>query len=233
MREEEPEPVRGGRAHPARTLAQMYARPPRSHAPSALHIERAYAQGVLPAEELLALPPAHQLLLLLAQGNHLWARLERTLLCLAEPDLVEELLVKEGSALPPAHQLLCCLNLLRHGGAAWLATVAGRNLLGRTATTVSAKALASADPGAVLRARLDRELAPAKLVSKLRRARYAHQTREAVTALSPGEAVDREAVEAAHARDPIPFGGGRPADRTRPRVGAHVAGGRTADLVTR
>ncbi|MYV64955.1 hypothetical protein GT043_03090, partial [Streptomyces sp. SID2131] len=78
-------------------------------------------------------------------------------------------------------------------------------MLGRSAATVCAKALASADPAAVLRARLDRELAPEKLVRKLRRARHAAHARDLVESLPPGEPVDWAALEAVHAREPIPY----------------------------
>ncbi|MCX5111945.1 hypothetical protein OOK13_26035 [Streptomyces sp. NBC_00378] len=126
-------------------------------------------------------------------------------LCSAEPDLVEELLAREGTKLGLGHQLLGCLRLFEHGGADRLARVAGADLLGRAATTVCAKALAAADPATVLRARLDRELAPGKLVTKLRRAPHAAQAREILGSLPPGEAVDWAALEAAHAEEPIPY----------------------------
>ncbi|MFE7105537.1 hypothetical protein ACFU98_11085 [Streptomyces sp. NPDC057575] len=126
-------------------------------------------------------------------------------LCSAEPDLVEELLSREGTKLGLGHQLLGCLRLFEHGGADRLARVAGSDLLGRAATTLCAKALAAADPATVLRARLDRELAPGKLVTKLRRATHAAQTRAVFGSLPPGQAVDWAALEAAHAEDPIPY----------------------------
>ncbi|MER5610529.1 hypothetical protein [Streptomyces sp. NPDC002215] len=126
-------------------------------------------------------------------------------LCSAEPDLVEELLLAEGRKLGLGHQLLGCLRLFEHGGADRLARVAGADLLGRAATTVCAKALAAADPATVLRARLDRELAPGKLVTKLRRSQHSAQTRAVFGSLPPGEAVDWAALEAAHAEDPIPY----------------------------
>ncbi|MFE0450274.1 hypothetical protein ACFW2D_03090 [Streptomyces sp. NPDC058914] len=126
-------------------------------------------------------------------------------LCSAEPDLVEELLAREGSRLGLGHQLLGCLRLFEHGGADRLARLAGRDVLGRSATTVCAKALASADPAAVLRARLDGELAPEKLVRKLRRARHAPHARHLVESLPPGESVDWAALEAAHAQEPLPY----------------------------
>ncbi|MFF5637028.1 hypothetical protein [Streptomyces sp. NPDC012825] len=125
-------------------------------------------------------------------------------LCSAEPDLVEELLGREGARFALGHQLLGCLRLFEYGGADRLARLAGRDVLGRSAVTVCAKALASADPAAVLRARLDRELAPEKLVRKLRRARHAWQARDLVESLPPGESVDWAALEAVHAREPLP-----------------------------
>nr|PPQ57538.1 hypothetical protein C5F59_13180 [Streptomyces sp. QL37] len=128
-----------------------------------------------------------------------------TWLCSAEPGPIEELLVREGAQLGLGHQLLGCLRLLEHGGADRLADVAGRDVLGRAATTLCAKALASADPAAVLRARLDRELAPEKVLVKLRRARHAAQARGVVEALPPGEPVDWAALEAAHEQDPVPY----------------------------
>ncbi len=128
-----------------------------------------------------------------------------TWLCSAEPDLVEELLGREGARLGLGHQLLGCLRLFEHGGADRLARLAGRGALGRSATALCAKALASADPAAVLRARLDRERAPEKLVRKLRRARNAAHARDLVESLPPGEPVDWAALEAAHARDPLPY----------------------------
>ncbi|MFF5475615.1 hypothetical protein [Streptomyces achromogenes] len=81
-------------------------------------------------------------------------------LCSAGPGLVEELLEKEGSRLGLGHQLIGCLRLVEHGGADRLAGLARRYVLGRSATTVCAKALASADPAAVLRVRFDHEPAP-------------------------------------------------------------------------
>ncbi|MFD7300870.1 hypothetical protein ACFV83_08035 [Streptomyces pharetrae] len=126
-------------------------------------------------------------------------------LCSAEPGLVEELLEQEGSRLGLGHQLLGCLRLFEHGGADRLARLAGRDVLGRSATTVCAKALASADPAAVLRTRLDRELAPEKLVRKLRRARHAAHARDLVESVPPGEGVDWAALEAAHAQEPLPY----------------------------
>ncbi len=126
-------------------------------------------------------------------------------LCSAEPDLVEELLRRQGARLGLAHQLLGCLRLLEHGGADRLARLAAGDVLGRSATTVCAKALACADPAAVLRARLDRETAPQKLVRKLRRARHAAHARDLVASLPPGEPVDWAALEAAHAEEPLPY----------------------------
>ncbi|MEU7561857.1 hypothetical protein [Streptomyces eurythermus] len=126
-------------------------------------------------------------------------------LCSAEPDLVEAILETEGARLGLGHQLLGCIRLLQHGGADRLARLAGRDVLGRSAATVCAKALASPDPAAVLRARLDRELAPEKLVRKLRRARHAPHARDLIESRPPGEPVDWAALEAAHAQEPLPY----------------------------
>ncbi|MFH9405141.1 hypothetical protein ACH4JS_36065 [Streptomyces sp. NPDC017638] len=138
-------------------------------------------------------------------GNSAWPAGGLMWLCSAEPDLVEALLETEGSRLGLGHQLLGCLRLFEYGGADRLARLAGRNALGRSATTVCVKALASADPAAVLRARLDREPAPEKLVRKLRRARHAAHARNLVESLPPGEPVDWTALEAAHAEEPLPY----------------------------
>ncbi|MFF5406846.1 hypothetical protein ACFY8K_00115 [Streptomyces misionensis] len=138
-------------------------------------------------------------------GGSAWPAGGPMWLCSAEPDLVEELLEREGRRLGLGHQLLGCLRLFEHGGADRLARLAGRNTLGPSAATVCAKALASTDPAAVLRARLDRETAPDKLVRKLRRARNAPRARDLVESLPPGEPVDWSALEAAHAREPLPY----------------------------
>ncbi|MGV9357010.1 hypothetical protein [Streptomyces misionensis] len=138
-------------------------------------------------------------------GDSAWPAGGPMWLCSAEPDLVEELLEREGRRLGLGHQLLGCLRLFEHGGADRLARLAGRNTLGPSAATVCAKALASTDPAAVLRARLDRETAPDKLVRKLRRARSAPRARDLVESLPPGEPVDWSALEAAHAREPLPY----------------------------
>ncbi|MFF8600055.1 hypothetical protein ACF065_25160 [Streptomyces sp. NPDC015232] len=137
-------------------------------------------------------------------GGAAWPAGGTAWLCSAEPDLVEALLDASGSRLGLAEQLLGCLRLFEHGGPERLARLAARSALGRSATTVCAKALASADPAAVLRARLDRELAPDKLVRKLRRSRSAAHTRDLVASLPPGEPVDWAALEAAHAEEPLP-----------------------------
>ncbi|WP_256106539.1 hypothetical protein [Streptomyces sp. ODS05-4] len=125
----------------------------------------------------------------------------------AEADLVEELLARQGSRRGLGHQLRGCLSLFEHGGGDRLARLAGRGVLGRSATTVCAKALASDDPAAVLRARLDRELAPDGLVRRLRRARHAAHARDLVQSLPPGEPADWAALDRAHAREPLPYWG--------------------------
>ncbi|MEU6466031.1 hypothetical protein [Streptomyces sp. NPDC046976] len=131
-------------------------------------------------------------------GGSMW-------LCSGELDLVEELLEREGSRLGLGHQLLGCLRVFEYGGADRLARLAGRNVLGPSAATVCVKALASADPAGVIRARLDREIAPDRLVRRLRRAQSAPRARDLVASLPPGEPVDWAALEAAHAQEPLPY----------------------------
>ncbi|MEV7505860.1 hypothetical protein [Streptomyces sp. NPDC093018] len=131
-------------------------------------------------------------------GGSMW-------LCSGELDLVEELLEREGSRLGLGHQLLGCLRVFEYGGADRLARLAGRNVLGPSAATVCVKALASADPAGVIRARLDREIAPDRLLRKLRRAQSAPRARDLVASLPPGEPVDWAALEAAHAQEPLPY----------------------------
>lgn len=123
-------------------------------------------------------------------------------LCSAEPDLIEEILVRWGGELGFVHQVLGCLRLVEHGGATRLTALVGRDLLGQAASKLCVKALACADPAAVLRARLDRELAPAKLVKKLRRARSHWQATSAVAAMPFG--ANWRALEAAHRQEPLP-----------------------------
>ncbi|GAA2464488.1 hypothetical protein GCM10023100_77670 [Actinocorallia cavernae] len=131
-------------------------------------------------------------------GGSMW-------LCSAELDLVEELLEREGPRLGLGHQLLGCLRVFEYGGADRLARLVGRDVLGPSAATVCVKALACADPAGVIRARLDREVAPDKLVRKLRRARSAPRARDLLASLPPGEPVDWAALEAAHAQEPLPY----------------------------
>ncbi|MFF1556159.1 hypothetical protein [Streptomyces sp. NPDC058279] len=120
----------------------------------------------------------------------------------AEPDLIEEVFARQGADLSLLQQILGCLNLLRHGGTDRLTALVRRDLLGRAATTLCVKALASADPAAVLRARVARELAPAKLIARLRRDRPAWQNPGGAASVPGG--IDWEAVEAAHAHEPLP-----------------------------
>lgn len=140
--------------------------------------------------ELRADPAARPL------GGRLW-------LCSAEPDLIEEIFVRQGTELGLAHQLLGCLHLFEHGGAGRLAGLVGRGLLGQAAAKLCVKALAADDPAAVIRARLDRELDPAKLVKKLRRSQGHWQTTSAVAALPVG--ADWQALAAAHEEEPLPY----------------------------
>ncbi|MEU3405091.1 hypothetical protein ABZ766_14295 [Streptomyces sp. NPDC006670] len=128
-------------------------------------------------------------------GGALWLRSR-------EPALIEEVFARQGGELGFAQQAVGCLGLLEHGGAARLAALAGRDLLGPAAARLCAKALASKDPAAVLRARVERELDPVKLLTRLRRGPMHWQTTGAVLA-TPG-AVDWEALAAAHEQEPLP-----------------------------
>ncbi|MFE9214785.1 hypothetical protein ACFYN3_00400 [Streptomyces lavendulae] len=119
----------------------------------------------------------------------------------AEPDLIEEVFVGDRD-LSFLQQVLGCVNLLEHGGADRLAAFVRRDLLGQAAATLCAKALASADPAAVLRARAARELAPAKFITRLRRDRPAWRPPGGAATVPGG--IDWEAVEAAHAEEPLP-----------------------------
>ncbi|WP_371675064.1 hypothetical protein [Streptomyces sp. NBC_01276] len=120
----------------------------------------------------------------------------------AEPDLIEEVFAREGRDLSLLQQVLGCLNLLEHGGADRLAALVRRDLLGRAAATLCAKALASTDPAAVLRTRAARELAPEKFITRLRRDRPAWQAPGGAATVPGG--IDWEAVEAAHTEEPLP-----------------------------
>ncbi|MEU6865580.1 hypothetical protein ABZ924_20355 [Streptomyces sp. NPDC046876] len=119
----------------------------------------------------------------------------------AEPDLIEEVFARR-TGLSLAQQVLGCLHLCEHGGRDRLAALVARGVLGQAATTLCVKALESGDPAAVLRARADRELAPGKLVARLRRATHHWQTTGVLRDRPYG--IDWEAVESAHAEDPLP-----------------------------
>ncbi|SEF50036.1 hypothetical protein SAMN05216223_101132 [Actinacidiphila yanglinensis] len=124
-------------------------------------------------------------------------------LCSAEPDLIEEILARYGTELGFVHQAVGCLHLLRYGGAARLTALVGRELLGQAATKLCVKALATADPAAVLRARIDRERDPARLIRKLRRCTNHWAATSTVVATLAD--VDWPALEAAHVEEPLPF----------------------------
>ncbi|MFF4643486.1 hypothetical protein [Streptomyces sp. NPDC001389] len=131
-------------------------------------------------------------------GGALWLRSR-------EPALIEEVFARHGAELGFTEQVMGCLNLLEHGGAARLTALAGGGRLGRAATTLCVRALGSADPAAVIRARLARELAHAKLLTRLRRSTGHWKT--TATVLSMPGAVDWEALAEAHEEEPIPHWG--------------------------
>ncbi|GAA2482504.1 hypothetical protein GCM10010406_18500 [Streptomyces thermolineatus] len=120
----------------------------------------------------------------------------------AEPDLIEAVLVRTGRHLDLAQQLTGCLNLLRHGGPRRLGDLVGRGVLGRAATRLCQKALAGPDPAAMLRARLDRELSPARLAARLRRSDHPWRTAELLG--NRPAAWDWYGLEAEHHKDPVP-----------------------------
>ncbi|MFD0379283.1 hypothetical protein [Streptomyces sp. NPDC127112] len=128
-------------------------------------------------------------------GGPLWLRSR-------EPALIEEAFARLAPELGFVQQAVGCLNLLEHGGAARLAALAGRDLLGPAAVRLCAKALGSPDPAAVIRARVARELAPARLLTRLRRGSGHWQAAGSVLG-APG-AVDWQALAAAHDEEPIP-----------------------------
>ncbi|MFD0266380.1 hypothetical protein ACFVGY_07275 [Streptomyces sp. NPDC127106] len=119
----------------------------------------------------------------------------------AEPDLIEEVFARH-TGLSLAHQVVGCLHLAEHGGPDRLAALVARGVLGQAATTLCVKALRSGDPVGVLRARAERELAPAKLITRMRRHTGAWQSTSAVWHSPYG--VDWQALEAAHEAEPLP-----------------------------
>ncbi|MEU9997162.1 hypothetical protein [Streptomyces sp. NPDC050848] len=121
----------------------------------------------------------------------------------AEPELIELVFDRAGKHLTMAQQLVGGLQLLRHGGPRRLSALAQSGRLGAAATRLCQKALASDDPAAVLAARAAKELAPERLANRLRKSRTHAQTRSLLDS-TPGTP-EWEALEAEHAREPIPF----------------------------
>ncbi|MEU3778917.1 hypothetical protein AB0F11_38085, partial [Streptomyces sp. NPDC032472] len=119
----------------------------------------------------------------------------------AEPELIEEVFARRTD-LGLVQQVLGCLHLCEHGGPGRLAALVARGVLGQAATRLCVKALESGDPDAVLRARADRELAPGRLIARLRRATHHWQTTGVLRDRLYG--IDWDAVESAHAEDPLP-----------------------------
>ncbi|MFE2142210.1 hypothetical protein ACFXA3_10730 [Streptomyces sp. NPDC059456] len=118
----------------------------------------------------------------------------------AEPDLIEAVLTRSPD-LNLVQQLTGCLHLVVHGGRDRLAALVARGVLGQAAAKLCAKALASADPAAAVRARVTLETAPAKLAARLRTASPAGVN--PIHRIFPN-AVDWAALEAEHVRDPLP-----------------------------
>ncbi|WP_158939569.1 hypothetical protein [Streptomyces sp. NRRL S-87] len=118
----------------------------------------------------------------------------------AEPDLVEAVLTRSPE-LSLVQQLTGCLHLVEHGGRDRLAALVARGVLGRAATKLCAKALASADPAAVVRARLALETDPVKLAAKLRTA--SGEGDDPYRRVFP-HAPDWDVLAAEHAKEPLP-----------------------------
>ncbi|MGC0416225.1 hypothetical protein [Embleya sp. AB8] len=139
-----------------------------------------------------------------------WADTLRVTVEAADADVVELALESLAGKLSLPDQLLAARNVLRFGGAPRLRAMIDRGLLGSGAAKVAAKALAAheqaAEPDAgqaVLTARIDRELAPARLVAKLRTCeRFA----DAERVLDRPYARDWALLAHEHAREPWPAG---------------------------
>ncbi|MFJ5551881.1 hypothetical protein [Streptomyces sp. NPDC093225] len=118
----------------------------------------------------------------------------------AEPDLIEVVLTRSPE-LNLVQQLTGCLHLVELGGRDRLAALVARGVLGRAATKLCAKALASADPAAVVRARLALEIDPVKLAAKLRAA--SGTGADPYRRIFP-HAPDWDVLATEHAKDPLP-----------------------------
>ncbi|MFE7809393.1 hypothetical protein ACFU51_32945 [Streptomyces sp. NPDC057430] len=121
----------------------------------------------------------------------------------AEPELIELVFDRAGKRLTMAQQLVGGLSLLRHGGPGRLAALVASGRLGAAVTRLCQKALASDDPSSVLAARAAKESAPGRLAARLRRCRT-HGDARALLDSTPGTP-EWEALEAEHARDPVPY----------------------------
>ncbi|MEU1199228.1 hypothetical protein ABZ446_23800 [Streptomyces sp. NPDC005813] len=99
-----------------------------------------------------------------AQREHL----QRIQLEAADAEIVEHALASWGRRRPQLDHLLAARASLRSGGPEHLRSLVDRGLLSSAAAKLAVKALGSADPDAVLTARLDRELGADRLVARLR-----------------------------------------------------------------
>ncbi|MFC7263884.1 hypothetical protein [Streptomyces lutosisoli] len=93
---------------------------------------------------------------------------QRVQLEAADPEIVEHALASWGKRRPLLDHLLAARASLRYGGRDQLRSLAERGLLKPAAAKFAVKALESADPDAVIADRLDRELGPERLVTRLR-----------------------------------------------------------------
>ncbi|MFG2210225.1 hypothetical protein [Streptomyces sp. NPDC048638] len=121
----------------------------------------------------------------------------------ADAEIVEHALTSWGKHVPLPDHLLAARNALRHGGPDHLRSLIDRGLLSVGAAKVAAKALAAPDGDAVLTARLDRELSPQRLVTKLRAA--TGYSRESEELLDLPYVRDWDVLVRAHREQPFPL----------------------------
>ncbi|MFE2869324.1 hypothetical protein [Embleya sp. NPDC059259] len=138
-----------------------------------------------------------------------WADSLRVGVEAACPDVVEVALAGMAGKLSLLDQLLAARNVLRFGGPHRLRALIERGLLGSGAARVAAKATADGvdDPIeaglAVLTARIDRELAPTRLVARLR---ACERLADAERVLDRPYRRDWALLVGEHAREPWPAG---------------------------
>jgi hypothetical protein len=145
--------------------------------------------GPVPIAHLVAASPAP------VPGGALWLRSR-------EPALIERVLREYTKDLDLPQKLTGCLNLLALDGPQRLAALLPDGLLGATVTRLGQRALATADPAAVLTARAEKELATPRLIKRLRSAEASYTDTELLLTRVPWR-IDWALLEAEHAREPF------------------------------